>query len=428
MEEQPPPPPPLHSAVVEGIARLVDPRLRDERHKLYVKGYEKPPIDRRSLEHLVDFFDNNNVVVDAHQEVKVITVLDISNVRLVEPSDGGLNVLKDFFARSDTALTKVALECCNFGTSAAEAASQQLLSSFQTNRIITDLEIRHGVATLDGGALGNSLSGLLLNMPQLQRLNCWGNRLGLEGVRTFQPALQANRTLKELDLSHCRLGDDGIHVIADALVGNTTMERLYISENNITSAGLMGDITRLIESTRIQTMEIFFGNNVLENEDATQHFVSTLQNKNSTLQDMPDMSWVYFQNVVVLAHIRFCLNRNEQLNRVASLLLVPQSTLPPPRQQQQQQQHHHHQKTQYTTSSSMMLIKISVRAIAKFAAVTGNAGASAIFKLLQARPALLGKRSIKRPAPAAAAATTATAAAPASQQQEQSCNKRPHLL
>jgi hypothetical protein len=71
---------------------------------------------------------------------------------------------------------------------------------------------------------------------------------------------------------------------------------------------------------------------------------------------------------------------NQQLNRVV-LLLIP----PPPTQQ-------------HATS---MVLKISHKVITKFATVgSSNAGASAMFKLFQARPALLEKR-IKQPAVAA---------------------------
>jgi hypothetical protein len=90
------------------------------------------------------------------------------------------------------------------------------------------------------------------------------------------------------------------------------------------------------------------------------------------------------------ASIKNCLKRNQQLNRVA-LLLVP-----PPLQQQQQRSH----------SAGTMMLKVSHRAIAKFAIVVPariNAGASAVFKLLQSRPQLLEKR-LKRPPTAAAVA------------------------
>jgi hypothetical protein len=72
---------PLHDAVVNGIARITDPHcIEDERHTLYVAcdddphdlGLE-PPIDRPSLQHIVDFLDNHRRD-SSHREV-VITEL-----------------------------------------------------------------------------------------------------------------------------------------------------------------------------------------------------------------------------------------------------------------------------------------------------------------------------------------------------------------
>jgi hypothetical protein len=99
------------------------------------------------------------------------------------------------------------------------------------------------------------------------------------------------------------------------------------------------------------------------------------------------------------ASIKRSLKRNEQLNRVTLLLVSPPPPPPMLRQQQQQQQ----QQQQNTTS---MMLKISHKAITKFATVgSNNAGTSAIFKLFQARPALLERR-IKRPATAVTAAAS----------------------
>jgi hypothetical protein len=58
-------------------------------------------------------------------------------------------------------------------------------------------------------------------------------------------------------------------------------------------------------------------------------------------------------------------------------------------------------------NTSLFFIKTWHKAIAKFAKVPNNAGASAIFKLLTARPQILEKR-IKRPASAAAVSAAAT--------------------
>jgi hypothetical protein len=132
---------------------------------------------------------------------------------------------------------------------------------------------------------------------------------------------------------------------------------------------------------------------IFNNQNATRHFVSTLQQKNSTVEWMPglDDDFLGDSRDATNASIQNSLVRNLQLNRVALLLVPPL---------QQQRQHPH--------AATGMMLKISHQSIATFAAVPCNAGASAIFKLLQARPALLGKR-LKRPPDAAAAAAAVVA-------------------
>jgi hypothetical protein len=78
------------------------------------------------------------------------------------------------------------------------------------------------------------------------------------------------------------------------------------------------------------------------------------------------------------------LKRNKQLNHVDLLLARP--SLPPQQQQQ---------------NAGTMMLKIYHKAIMKFARGPNHAGASAIFKLFTARPALLEKR-LKRPSAATA--------------------------
>jgi Leucine Rich repeat len=364
----------IHGSVLAGIARLDDPRYRDERHKLRVNGYcNGKHIDRRSLQHLVDFLDNRR-----DSQFAAITELTLDLIILgSDPSpDGGWSVLRDFFGRRDAAtLTKVTLDGCDFGTT--ENASQ-LFAAFHTNRTVTDINIYYGVANLSGAALGNCVYGLLQNMPQLQSLNLYCTRLRLATIHAFQPALRANRTLKELHLGSCDLGADGIRLLADTLVGNNTLELLNVRNNNITSACLV-DITRMIESTQLKNIDFFFHrNNIFYDEAAIQDFVSALQQKNSSVQEMP------MSTEATRASINNSLARNRQLNHVA-LLLVPQPPLPP--------------SLQYHRNAGTIMLQISHYAIAKFAGtvVPNNAGASAIFKLFQARPALLEKRRIQRP-------------------------------
>jgi hypothetical protein len=72
----------------------------------------------------------------------------------------------------------------------------------------------------------------------------------------------------------------------------------------------------------------------------------------------------------------------------------------------------------------MMMLKVYHTAITKFATVApSNAGASAIFKLLQARPALLVKR-IQPPAAAAPAAAPAAAGSAANDSSNDSSHRR----
>jgi hypothetical protein len=114
------------------------------------------------LQHLVDILDNS----DAHEHEAIITYLCLESIYLsLEPSDGGLEVLRTFFARGDTTLTRVILLRCKFGS---QDDASRLLAACQSNRTITDMTIYH-INNLRGDVLGNSLSSLMQDMPQLQR-------------------------------------------------------------------------------------------------------------------------------------------------------------------------------------------------------------------------------------------------------------------
>jgi hypothetical protein len=206
------------------------------------------------------------------QEV-VITELQLQGMELAcSPSDGGLNVLTDFFARSDTTLTKVRFwDCYNVGS---QQDASQLIAAFATNRTITDLSTNR-IGYLRDAVLGNTLSDLVQSIPQLQRLGCCGCLLLATGVRAFQPGLRVNRTLKELILSDCEIPDEGIHLLAEAMVGNTTMDIVAIDCNYITSAGL-DDITRMIESTRLKTLLFDYNNMGNCTDGEILHFLTIL--------------------------------------------------------------------------------------------------------------------------------------------------------
>jgi Leucine Rich repeat len=233
----------------------------------------------------------------------------------------------------------------------------------------------------------------LLESTRLKKFDMQENYAAFDNeasTQRFARVLARHEFLKELNISGCLLGDAGISIIVDGLVGNATMEILGISFNIITSNGL-DDITRLFESTRLQSIALQYNEGIFDDEKATQRFVSTFQQQNSSVQELPGFrSLVFPVNIraAALTNIHHSLTRNRQLNHV-NLLLVPPSRGP-------QQQHQQYQRNHAGT----MMLKISHKAITKFATVPNNAGASAIFKLFTARPQLLEKR-LQRPAAAA---------------------------
>jgi hypothetical protein len=159
------------------------------------------------------------------------------------------------------------------------------------------------------------------------------------------------------------------------------MDVLSIRSSFVTSDGI-DDITRLVVSTQLKTIGflMLLNDDMFDDEDATQRFVSVLQQQESTVQEMPGLDLDDFpgdeaSHITTLNSIRNSLVRNQQLNRVNLLLLAPQpQQQPPPRPQ--------------PGSATTMMLKISHKVIATFAAVPNNAGLSAIFKLLRARPAI----------------------------------------
>ena len=167
----------------------------------------------------------------------------------------------------------------------------QLLEAFDANRTVTDLVIAFGFQNipLEGAAMGkitfrfdHAKHGTVAKAG-----TSTATALGVKGVRAFQPALRANRTLKQMDLpSCCGLDNECIHLLADALASNTTMDALNVKKNDITSV-CFDDITRLLESTQLKTINVWNYSGIFNDQSATLHFVSTLQQNKSTVQELP---------------------------------------------------------------------------------------------------------------------------------------------
>jgi Leucine Rich repeat len=242
------------------------------------------------------------------------------------------------------------------------------------NAIMDKLDIGYNALT----AVGLDDITRILESTQLASINVGGNAgifYNTASTRRFARILSTHEFLKELRLAHCQLGDAVLQInVVTGLFGNTILEILDIQDNGITSAGL-DDIMRLLESTQLKTITLWGNRDIFNDIDATQRFVSTLQHKESSVQQLPGIRPNAFSGNIreeTYASINNSLTRNRQLN-LLKLLLAP------PEQQQQQ-------PLRRRPRSTMMMLKISHQAITKFATVTNKAGVSAIFKLFQARP------------------------------------------
>jgi Leucine Rich repeat len=260
--------------------------------------------------------------------------------------------------RSNQSLRELSLARCGIG---GDDGIRIIADSLVGNTIMNVLNISYNNITPTG------LDDItrLLESTRIKKIALSGNA-GIfrneASTQRFARSLSRLEFLKELRLSDCQLGDEGIHLIVDGLVGNTIMEALNIYGNGITSIGL-AEITRLLKSSkRLQKIDLRFNRGAFVDNANTirqRHFAAALK-QNTTVQELLGIPAA--GELCDAARIIFA--RNQQLNHV-NLLLAPQ-------QQQQQQQ-------QLQRNAGTMMLKISHKAIAKFATVPYNAGASAIF-------------------------------------------------
>ena len=191
----------------------------------------------------------------------------------MEPSDGGLDVLIDFFA-NQTTLTKVEFHRCKFGN---EACSSELLNTFRANPTLAELTVRDiDNSTWQGATVGDTLCTLLQQNLNLRKLSLSIYDHINAALHLMLPGLRSNRTLIELDLYWTCLTDAHIRLIADALAENTVLQILNIRGNGISAIGL-ADIARVMASTQLIKID-FESNywNLLDNEIGTQRFVDAL--------------------------------------------------------------------------------------------------------------------------------------------------------
>jgi Leucine Rich repeat len=208
-------------------------------------------------------------------------------------------------------LKELTLSCCRLGDEGIRLIADALAG----NSTINKLHIcGNGIASV-----GLDDITRILEMTQLKSID-FGVNTGMfnneSSTRRLGRVLSRHEFLRELRIAFCQLGDGGVRIIADALVGNTTMEALYIWSNGITSAGL-ADVERLLDSTQLKSIALWGrGRDVVQDEDATQHFVTTLQQKKSILQELPRIDSRNLPiniTAAMYASMKNSLTRNQQL-------------------------------------------------------------------------------------------------------------------
>jgi Ran GTPase-activating protein (RanGAP) involved in mRNA processing and transport len=431
------------AGLLSGSSESVSDRVRSLQHRL---GSNR---NLKILDLYHSHLGNEGIRLIADALVGTTTTIEILNVSSNEITSNSLDDITRIL-ESSSQVKHINVQYNSDGIFDDEDATRRFAQVLSRKEFLKELYLSHcrlrdgGIRLIAQGLVGNvtikvlNISfnaitsngladiALLLELTRLQTFDLSGNRgvLGNDAsMQRFADALSTcQEFLQKLNLKGCELGDGGFHLIANSLTGNRIMKYLNIRYNRITSLGL-ADITRLLEATHLETIVLWENQDsrgirtMFHNEEATRHFVQTLQQKRSSVQEIELSPHDFPVNHAreTTSSIKNTLMRNRQLNRVAALLAPPS---PPPQQQQQQ---HQQPRDDRTAPSSSMMLKTWHKAITKFAKVPNNAGASAVFHLLTARPQLLEQRRIKRPAPVVAvvaATAAATTTAPAVSQEQ----------
>jgi hypothetical protein len=117
------------------------------------------------------------------------------------------------------------------GHSFSSGSGVKLAAALQVNTTL--LELNLNIKPEGARAIARALE----DNKTLERLDLSHNRIGDEGAIAFAEALKKNKSLKKLGLSHNKIGDPGVKALAKSLLENTTLETLFLGNNKIQQAG-----------------------------------------------------------------------------------------------------------------------------------------------------------------------------------------------
>ncbi|CAF1531985.1 unnamed protein product [Rotaria sordida] len=182
---------------------------------------------------------------------------------------------------------------------------QRLCKALEQNKTLKTLDLSHN-QTGDEGA--QHLGKVLEQNKTLTTLNLRSNKISHEGARHLSKGLEQNRTLTTLDLSYNHIGHQGIQHLSKALEQNQTVTTLTLYQAEIGDEGAQ-HLGKALEQNKqtLNTMDL--SHNQIGDEGA-QHLGKALE-KNQTLTTL-DLSRNQIDDEGV-QHIGKALEQNQAL-------------------------------------------------------------------------------------------------------------------
>ena len=172
--------------------------------------------------------------------------------------DHSLDLLLGELSRHDEACPAGVLQGVTFldisGNNIGEDGIARLATALQANTTMKILDIRnnHGIAVNGAKSLGRALS---VN-SSLEELNISDTSIGDRGVAHIAHALQTNTTMKVLDVSNCGISYKGAESLARTLSFNSSLEELNISYTSIGDEGVAYIASALQTNTTMKVLNV----------------------------------------------------------------------------------------------------------------------------------------------------------------------------
>eukprot|EP01012_Entosiphon_sulcatum_P032605 TRINITY_DN41447_c0_g1_i1.p1 TRINITY_DN41447_c0_g1~~TRINITY_DN41447_c0_g1_i1.p1 ORF type:complete len:600 (-),score=97.31 TRINITY_DN41447_c0_g1_i1:4-1803(-) len=160
----------------------------------------------------------------------------------------GIKALCDSLQQGGLALRSLAV--C--GNEIGVEGAQLLAAMLRTNRTLTALDCGENDIGNEGA---QAISHVLLQNDSLTRLNIRGNNVTPDGLRFLAKMLQTNQTLASLDLSDNNIGDEGAELLATALTSNRSLTQLTLSKR-VEDAGAVALAMMLQANTTLRELDL----------------------------------------------------------------------------------------------------------------------------------------------------------------------------